>query len=71
MQKEINNPSNDLEGFRQHSDIKIGDIVAANFSDDNSEPDFYRAKVISIDKLKNDETVFNVSYFHIFEPILC
>lgn len=56
----MNNPNSDLEAFGQYSDVKIGDIVAANFPDDG-QPDFHRAKVISIDKLKNGETVFNVS----------
>lgn len=60
MHLEMNNSNNDLEKFKQHSEIKIGQILAANYPNETNEYDFHRGKIISID-VNAGETLFKVS----------
>lgn len=55
----------ELEPFQQHSDIKLGQIVAANFPDNGNRVDFHRGKIISInaDKRREPFTVCNADKF--------
>lgn len=59
--KELNNPNSDLERFDAISDVAVGQILAAVFPSDNDHEEFYRAKVIFIEKEKESKkSIFEV-----------
>lgn len=61
--KELNNPNSDLEPFEYEMDIKIGEIVAAEFPSGSRQTEYYRAKVISIQpKTETKQTNFEVNF---------
>lgn len=61
---ELNNPNNDLESIKNAKDIEIGQILAAAYpSDDRRQVEYYRAKVIFIQRKKNAPPRFEVSVY--------
>lgn len=61
---ELNNPNNDLETITNPADIEVGKILAAVYpSDDRRQTEYYRAKVIFIDRYKSSKTPYEVIYF--------
>lgn len=65
---ELNNANSDLESFVNPSDIKVGQTLAAVYpSDDHRQVEYYRAKVIFIDRKKDSKAPFEVK---INNPIL-
>lgn len=60
IHSELNASNAALDSFRNHTEIQLDQVVAANFpSGDQQDMDFHRAKVISM-SLNKKETVFNV-----------
>lgn len=47
MYAEMNNPNNDLMAFKDISEIKVGNMLAAPFLEDNNLPKYYRATVVA------------------------
>lgn len=61
IHSELNASNDALDAFRNHAEIKLDQVVAANFpSGDQQDMDFHRAKVISMFVNEKKETVFNV-----------
>lgn len=61
MFDELNNPNNDLELFGGETDVEVGEIVAAVFPSGGRGTEFYRAKVIHIErKRETTQTAFEV-----------
>lgn len=61
---ELNNPNSDLETIQNPADVEVGQILAAVYpSDDQQQVEYYRAKVIYIERKRNSNTQFEVIYF--------
>lgn len=60
---ELNNPNNDLEPFGGERDVKVGEIVGAAFPSGGRRTEYYRAKVIHIERKKEtNQTIFEVDF---------
>lgn len=63
--EELNNSNSDLEPITNPVDIKIGDTLAAVYpSDKPGEVEYYRAKVIFIERKKDSKASFEVVLFY-------
>ncbi|XP_031628409.1 probable ATP-dependent RNA helicase spindle-E [Contarinia nasturtii] len=70
--EEINNPNSDLEPFHQESDVVIGQVLAAAFPSDNSKVEFYRAKIINIERDKKTKQItYEVRFIDFGNKITC
>lgn len=50
MYDEMNNPNNDLMAFKDISEIKVGQMLAAAFPNENNRAEYYRARVVAINR---------------------
>lgn len=58
---ELNNPNSDLESIGNEADIKVGQTLAAVYpSDGQRQVEYYRAKVIFIERNKDTKAPFKV-----------
>lgn len=71
MYNELNNPNSDLESIENPIDVKIGQILAAVYpSSRPSKVEYYRAKVIFIQKNKISAPQFEVSVYNFQQNFL-
>lgn len=64
----MNNSNNDLEAFRNVSEVRVGQIVAAEFPNERNmrNIEYHRAKIIAINSKPNNLT-FTVSLPNIIQ----
>lgn len=68
--EEINNANSDLEPFGNESDIVIGLVLAAVFPSESDGVEYFRAKVIYIEKDKETgQTTYEVRNENHIQPL--